>query len=51
MEAATFTYLLMALPVIRLARVLPVGRLEDLRDLQKGREAAAAAATDEFPEH
>jgi hypothetical protein len=51
MEAATLTYLLMALPVIKLARALPVGRLEDAQNLNKSREAEALATTDEHPEH
>jgi len=51
MEAATLTYLLMALPVIKLARALPVGRLEDAQDLNQSREAEAFPTTDEHPEH
>lgn len=51
MEAATLTYLLLALPVIRLAKVLPVGHLEDARDLQRSREASAPATRDESREY
>ncbi|MBL8291828.1 MAG: hypothetical protein JNN08_08325 [Bryobacterales bacterium] len=51
MEAATLTYMLMALPVIKLARALPVGRLEDAQDRNKSLEAQASATADEHPEH
>jgi len=50
MEAATLTYLLMALPVLRLAKALPVGRLEDSHDL-RSQEAAAPATRDGSPEY
>lgn len=51
MEAATLTYMLIALPVIKLAKALPAGRLEDAQDPNQGAEASAPATTDEHPEH